>query len=210
MDTEKDKSSDINQESEEAAEETSQKSDAEELTLDSLEEALAKEKEQSGRYLSNWQRAQADLVNYKKRVGNEQAELAKYASIPLVAGLLSVLDDFERGLQSMPSKLMGLTWLEGVFLVHRKLQGILEAHGLSEIKALGEDFDPTLHEAVMYGEGDEGKVIEEMQKGFKLHDRVIRPAMVQVGQGASKEEGSEEPPEPPTPEPETEETSAAS
>jgi molecular chaperone GrpE len=210
MDTERDKSSDINQESEDAAEETSQKSDAEELTLDSLKEALAKEKEQSGRYLSNWQRAQADLVNYKKRVGNEQAELAKYASVPLVAGLLSVLDDFERGLQSMPSKLMGLTWLEGVFLVHRKLQGILEAHGLSEIKALGEDFDPTLHEAVMYGEGDEGKVIEEMQKGFKLHDRVIRPAMVQVGQGASKEEGSEETPEPPTPEPETEEKSAAS
>ena len=210
MDTERDTSSDIKGEPEKVAEDTATESDAEELDLDSLKEALAKEKEQSERYLANWQRAQADLINYKKRIEQEQTELAKYSSAALVASLLSVLDDFDRGLKNIPSKLMGLTWIEGVFLVHRKLQGILDAHGLSEIKALGEEFDPTLHEAVMYGEGDEGKVIEELQKGFKLHDRVIRPAMVQVGQRPSKKEDSEPKSETPTDHPAPEEKSPES
>ena len=157
---------------------------------DGLKDSIIEEKERSEKYLANWQRAQADLANYKKRIEQEQSAIAKYANSTLISSLLSVIDDFERALNNMPQKVMGFTWIEGIFLVHKKLQGILEAHGLSEIKALDEDFDPTMHQAVMYGDGDEGKVIEELQKGFKLHDRIIRPSMVQVGQGAAKEEES--------------------
>ncbi len=170
----------------------------EEPQVASLEESLKKEKEQAERYLANWQRVQADLVNYKKRVEQERSESAKYASWAPISSLLQVLDDFDRALRSMPANLMGLTWIEGVFLMQKKLQTILEGQGLSEITALGEDFDPNLHEAVMYGEGEEGKVVVELQKGYMLHDRVLRPSMVQVGQGTSSQnettgtEGAEE------------------
>lgn len=159
----------------------------EEPSIDSLKESLQKEKEQGERYLANWQRAQADLANYKKRIEQERGESTKYAGWALTGNLLQILDDFDRALQSMPANLMSLTWIEGVFLMQRKLHAILEGQGLSEIKALGEDFDPNLHEAVMYGEGDEGKVVVELQKGYKLHDRVLRPSMVQVGQGTKSE-----------------------
>ena len=171
--------------------------EGEDLAPQPLEETLTDVKEQSERYLANWQRAQADFINYKKRMEQERGEQAKYAATNVITSLLQVLDDLDRALKSMPSNLMGLTWVEGIFLMQKKFQTILEAYGLSEIKAVGEDFDPSLHEAVMYGVGEEGKVVEEIQRGYKLHDRVIRPSMVQVGQGTDKEEeksdeGSEE------------------
>ncbi len=83
-----------------------------------------------------------------------------------------------------------LTWVDGIRLIERKLQASLEVRGLSPIKALGEPFDPKFHEAAMHGKGKEGIVIEELQKGYKLRDRVIRPAMVVVGSG--EEEQKEE------------------
>ena len=167
---------------------SSRSNSEEEPEVESLEESLKKEKEQAERYLANWQRAQADLVNYKKRVGQESSESAKYAGWALTGSLLQTLDDFDRALRSMPANLMGLTWIEGVFLIQKKLQTILEGQGLSEISAVDEDFDPNLHEAIMYGEGEDGKVVAELQRGYMLHDRVLRPSMVQVGQGPSSEE----------------------
>ncbi len=159
---------------------------------ESIKEALAAEKERAERNLANWQRAQADFINYRKRMEQEKEELATFANASLIASLLSVLDDFERAQNSMPSSIMGITWVEGVFMMHKKLLAILESHGLSKVDALGQDFDPNLHEAVLYGEGDDGKVVEELQKGYKLRDRVLRPAMVQVGKGAKQEEAKEE------------------
>ena len=159
-----------------------------------LASALTQEKERADKNLANWQRAQADLANYKKRVEVEKQELAKFANAAFVASLLSLVDDFERARATIPDSIGGMTWVEGLFLIERKLLSTLEVSGLSEIKALDEDFDPNLHEAVMHGEGPEGKVVEEFQKGYKLHDRVIRPAMVKVGQGPAPEtsEASEE------------------
>ncbi|MBA7615902.1 Protein GrpE [subsurface metagenome] len=81
--------------------------------------------------------------------------------------------------------------MDGIRLIERKLQASLEAQGLSPIKAIGEPFDPNLHEATMYRKGEEGIVIEELQKGYMLHDRVIRPAMVVVGNGEKEEEKEE-------------------
>ena len=150
-----------------------------------LASALAQEKERADKNLANWQRAQADLANYKKRVEVEKQELAKFANAALVGSLISLVDDFERARSTIPDSILGMTWVEGLFLIERKLLATLEASGLSEIKALDEDFDPNLHEAVMHGEGPEGEVVEEFQKGYKLHERVIRPTMVKVGQGTT-------------------------
>ncbi|MCH8089938.1 MAG: nucleotide exchange factor GrpE [Chloroflexi bacterium] len=163
-----------------------------ETAPESIKEALAAEKERAERNLANWQRAQADLINYRKRMEQEKEELATFANATLIASLLSILDDFERAQNSMPSSITGITWVEGVFMMHKKLLAILESHGLSKVEALGQDFDPNLHEAVLYGEGDDGKVVEELQKGYKLRDRVLRPAMVQVGKGDRQEEAKEE------------------
>jgi len=160
--------------------------------VDSLKQALADEKAKAEEYLANWQRTQADFINFKRRTEQERSETARFANEMLILNLLPVLDDMERALDNVSAKLAGLTWVDGIALIYRKLKAILEGHGLSEIKALGEPFDPNLHEAVLYGEGEGGKVIEELQKGYKLHDRVIRPTMVKVGKKEEEEEAVEE------------------
>ncbi|MBM2826428.1 MAG: GrpE protein [Dehalococcoidia bacterium] len=132
-------------------------------------------------YLANWQRSQADFINYRRRSEQEKAEANQFANAMLILSVLPIVDDLERALTSVSKELAGFTWVEGVNLIYRKLQAILETHGLSEIQALGKPFDPNLHEAVMYGEGEEGVVIAELQKGYRLHDRVIRPTLVKVG-----------------------------
>jgi molecular chaperone GrpE len=156
--------------------------------IESLRRNLAQEKEKVERYLANWQRAQADLENFKKRSEQEKGEIAKFANAALMLNLLPTLDDLERALDSVSAKLAGLTWVDGIRLIYRKLQLALEAYGLSPIESVGKDLDPALHEAVLQGEGEEGKVIEELQRGYKLHDWVLRPAMVKVGQGKKEEE----------------------
>jgi len=159
--------------------------------METLKKIFAEEKEKAEGYLANWQRAQADFINYKRRSEQEKEEISKFANAVLMLNLLPVLDDLERALASIPPKLVGFTWVEGISLIERKLRTSLEAQGLSQIKALSEPFDPELHEAAMHGKGKEGMVVEELQKGYKLHDRVIRPAMVVVGNG-EEEENKEE------------------
>lgn len=149
----------------------------------SLRKALAEEKARAESHLANWQRAQADFINLRRRHEQERDEVTRFANATLLLSLLPVVDDLERALASVSPKLAGMTWVDGIRLIYRKLQATLDAQGLSEIKAMGETFDPHIHEATMYGEGEEGIVVEELQKGYKLHDRVIRPTMVVVGKG---------------------------
>ena len=156
--------------------------------IEALKQALAEEKEKAEGYLANWQRAQADFINYKRRSEQEKEEISKFANSLLMLNLLPVLDDLERAFASTPHHLANLTWVDGIRLIERKLQASLEAQGLSLIKAIGEPFDPQLHEAAMHSKGKEGIVIEELQKGYKLHDRVIRPTMVVVGNGEEEKE----------------------
>jgi molecular chaperone GrpE len=144
------------------------------------------------RYLENWRRAEADFENYKRRVEQERAESAKFASMSLILNILPIVDDLERAFKSIPEKLAHLTWTDGIRLIHRKLQATLEAQGVTEIKALGETFDPSVHDAVGQTAGEEGKIIEEAQRGYKLHGRVIRPSFVIVGNGSLKEENEPE------------------
>ena len=160
----------------------------EEGDLESLKKALAEEQARAEGYLASWQRAQADFANFKRRTEQERNEKVIRANAVLVLNLLPVLDDLERALDNISEKLSRLTWVDGIVLIYRKLKSTLEANGLSEIKALGELFDPNFHEAALYDDGEEGKVIEELQKGYMLHDRVLRPAMVKVGKGLMEKE----------------------
>ena len=152
-----------------------------------LKEMLAEAKAKAEANLAGWQRAQADFLNYKKRSEQEKQNLSKFANSVLILNLLPVLDDFERAYSSIPPKMAKLSWVDGIKLIERKLWAVLQAQGLSPIKALGEPFDPQFHEAIRQDKGKEGIVIEEIQKGYLLEDRVIRPSKVVVGNGEAKE-----------------------
>lgn len=156
------------------------------------EQALAEAKAEAEEYLAGWQRAKADFINYKRRSEQEKEEIGKFANAMLISSLLPVLDDLERALSSIPPRLAKAEWVKGIRLIERKLRANLEAQGLSAIEALGEPFDPNLHEAMRQDKGEEGIVIAEIQKGYKLHDRVIRPSKVVVGGGEEAEEEAEE------------------
>jgi molecular chaperone GrpE len=127
-------------------------------------------------------RMTADFANYRKRNDAERGEFAKFAKAELIAKLLDVLDGYDRALATVPDDVKGQPWVEGMWLVERKLRRVLESEGLEAIDALGKPFDPYLHQAVAHIESDarEGTVIEEHQKAYRLHDRVIRPALVTV------------------------------
>lgn len=171
----------IPRESEENSQEAAKVSEVGELRKE-----LVEEKARAEANLAGWQRERADFINYKRRVEQEMEDISKCAASELIFRILPVLDDFERALGCLPSGLGDVAWVDGVRAVKRKLRSILESKGLSEIKALGEPFDPNLHEAVMTGVGEEGTVVGEMEKGYKLHDKVLRPTKVIVGGGEEK------------------------
>jgi len=161
---------------------------AETEDIETLKKMLAEQTEKAESYLANWQRAQADLINYKRHSEQERQEISQFANSILILNLLPILDDLERAFNSTPPELTSLAWVDGIRLIDRKLRASLEAQGLSQIKALGEAFDPHLHEAVRQDKGTEGTVVEEVQKGYNFRDRVIRPSKVVVGNGEEKEE----------------------
>lgn len=131
-----------------------------------------------------WLRAVADYKNFKRRVDQERADLIRGASSGLLLKILPVVDDFDRAMNSAPADIVTTSWFEGFKLIAQKLQTLLESEGATPIDALGQDFDPNQHEAVIYeaaAEGQDGKVIAELQRGYKLRDRILRPTMVKVG-----------------------------
>ena len=158
----------------------------------SAEDHLAKAREDAQKYLANWQRAEADFQNYKKRTEQERDELRRFGNVSIIINLLPVLDDFERAFSSLDSHLAGLSWFDGIYLIYRKLSQLLENAGVRPIESEGQPFDPRFHEAVAHVEGEEGKVLSEVQRGYKLHDRVLRPAMVVVGKGKTEEERTDQ------------------
>jgi molecular chaperone GrpE len=143
----------------------------------------------AGDYKADLQRMAADFANYRKRNEAERTEFAKFAKADLITKLLDVLDGYDRALASVPEDLKGQPWVEGMWLVERKLRQILEGEGLEPIDSLGKPFDPYIHEAVAHVESDEpeGTVTQEHQKAYRLHDRVIRPALVSVAKAKNKE-----------------------
>ena len=148
-----------------------------------LERELEETRERAEENLRNWQRSAADFANFRRRTDEERADVAQFGKALLVGKLLTVLDDFERALGSIPEDLAGLSWVEGVRLVDRKLRAVLESEGVTPIEALGQQFDPNVHEAVLHEETadhPDNEVTGELQRGYRLGERVIRPTLVKV------------------------------
>lgn len=158
--------------------------DQKDAEIEALKKQLADAEAKAKEYLDGWQRARAEFANYKKRQEADNASLRQFAIGGFVGRILPVLDDFERAAKTLPHNLRGLTWIDGVLLIQRKMQLVLESEGVKPIEVAPNTlFDPTLHEAISHDEAegiDSGNIIEEVQKGYKLGDRVIRPALVRV------------------------------
>ena len=137
-----------------------------------------------------YHRAYSDAVDFSRRSGERHGAELQYATAPVLMQLLSSVDDLERAFGSMPESMLRLTWVEGILLIYRRLQGTLEANGATEIEAADAAFDPNLHEAISRVAGPEGRIVEVLQKGYMLHDRVLRPALVQVGDGTGSEQST--------------------
>jgi len=140
-------------------------------------------------YLDLAQRAQADFANYKRRTAQELEQKVRDANASLLTQLLPVLDDLERALTSVPEDVAEHSWAQGISLIGQKLDRLLEQQGLERIGGEGDIFDPHVHEAVAYEEHpvyDEGQVASVYRPGYRLRDRVLRPAQVVVARGSSR------------------------
>ena len=133
-------------------------------------------------------RSQADFENYKKRASREKGEAIKYANSALLQQLVSVLDNFELGLAAAKGQSHESPIYSGMVLVQKQLNDLLAENGLEPIEAEGKKFDPNLHEAIGHepGESPEGTVIRQARRGYRLKDRLLRPARVVVSSGPAK------------------------
>lgn len=155
--------------------------------IEELKKALEEEKKKAAEYLADAQRERADYQNLKKRTELERQESLYLINAEFIRKLLPVLDDMERAFNMVDPQWQNSTWIEGFRIIQRNLQDILRAHGCQAIECVGQPFDPSIHEAVAYEEGEEGMVISEHRKGYTMNNRVLRAPQVTVGKGKSDE-----------------------
>ncbi len=154
-------------------------------SLEGQLESLKAEVEESNREKDQFrqlaQRVQADFTNYKRRSEDEWGEHQKYANTNLILKLLPVLDDLDLAIDHAAKSAADASWLEGIILIQRKFQAMLETEDLVKIEVEGKEFDPLEHQAMAYKEStdhSEGQILEVIRDGYKLPGRVIRPALV--------------------------------
>lgn len=148
-----------------------------------LPDEMAQLSAQAAEYLDGWQRARAELANYKKRVEKERKAAYVRAAGDILTQQLDVLDDLERALEDRPTEGDPAIWADGIELVRRKVLALLENHDVETINAVGQPFDPNFHEAISHEDTDEarpGHVIDVVKQGYRMGDRVLRPALVRV------------------------------
>lgn len=180
-------------EEKETPEDTAVRADEQDLDAgvdreESIEDAVDLSQE-IDHYKSIAQRAQADLVNYRNRSIQELEETKRTVQFGLLSRFISVADDLERAMENLPEEAQN-EWSEGVALVLRNLEKILELEGVVQIESLGKPFDPKEHEALLYEENTEiedGQVVNVIQQGYRLNERIIRPARVIVSKFIEKE-----------------------
>lgn len=159
------------------------------------EESLAAKDEELQQVREALARARADFANFRRRTQQEQEEQGKFATALLVAEFLPILDNFERALDTIPRELRFFSWLQGVDLVHQMARNVLEKRGLEPIDTQDKPFDPNYHEVVLREGEDDGSdvvVLEELQKGYVMYDRVLRPSLVKVGPPQSEDDAAEQ------------------
>ena len=145
---------------------------------------IARLQGQAAEYLDGWQRARAEFANYKKRIEREQEESRARVVADLLQDFTAILDDLERALKDRPADGESAAWASGIDMIYRKLTAVLDAEGVKPIlPAAGEVFDPNVHEAVSHESSDahsEGQIIDVIHQGYRIGERVIRPALVRV------------------------------
>ncbi len=150
-----------------------------------LEEQLTAAKVESAVNLDGWQRARAELANARKRFDKERLEAYPNAVADIAGKLLPALDDFERAMQNIPAEIADNKWFEGLRLVQRKLNATLEGFQVATIETVGHPFNPNWHEALMQEASEKyesGVIVRELQKGYRIGERIIRPALVVVAE----------------------------
>ncbi|MEX2546760.1 MAG: nucleotide exchange factor GrpE [Chloroflexota bacterium] len=158
--------------------------------LDELRNQLLKAEQEAADNKQGWQRTAADFANYRRRTEQDRDQMIGLANEVLLSKLLTIADDFDRAIANMPPELAGMSWVEGIAAIDRKLRLLLDSEGLTPIEAVGKPFDPREHEAVVQEETTnvpEGTVTAELQRGYRIRDRVLRPAMVAVAKNSSQE-----------------------
>ena len=167
--------------------------------VEKLERELEQARAQVEEYLDGWRRTQAEFANYKKRQRAQEGTVRELANADLLRKLLPTLDDFERAIATVPDAIWKLSWIQGLLLVKRGLEVVLESEGVEPIDVARKTFDPFFHEAVTYEEApgyEEGQIIGEVQQGYVLGDRVLRPALVRVAKAPAASQKPEPEPEP--------------
>jgi len=150
---------------------------------DALREALETAQTSGASNLEGWQRERAEFSNYKKRIDREHTQLTQTITGSIIKKYLVILDDLDLALKARPTEGEGAAWAAGVELVARKLTSILESEGIERINESNVPFDPNIHEAISNEENpdiESGYVIEVVRQGFKLGEKILRPAMVRV------------------------------
>lgn len=148
-----------------------------------LAKELQQAQDKAREFFEGWQRERADFANYKRRVDRDQQSLSQTIKGDVIKKYLPILDDLQRALKTRPTEGPAGSWADGIELVTRKLQNILEAEGVKRIPAEQEEFNPSRHEAITHEDSSEhksGQIIEVVQEGYTLGDRVLRPALVRV------------------------------
>jgi molecular chaperone GrpE len=154
-----------------------------------LEAKLAVAEQQRDEYLSGWQRAKADFINYKKDEMKRSEEAARYGSQDLIKEIITIMDDFDLALRVI-EKNGGANGVDkGIYLIRSKIEDVLKKRGLEKIMLKpGDDFDPSFAEAMLEvpSEHPPGAIVEEIEPGYRLHDKIIRPARVIISKGNEK------------------------
>ncbi len=151
--------------------------------VSALKIALEEMDKKAEEYLDGWQRSRAEFANYKKRILRENIDIRQVARGEVIKLYLDIVDDLDRALQEKPETGDGETWSEGIEIIFQKLRARLESEGIKPMNPIGEEFDPNIHEALMKEESEEfesGQIIEVMQEGYWIGDKVLRPALVRV------------------------------
>jgi molecular chaperone GrpE len=152
--------------------------------IDALKAELAESQQNSEELLAALQRERAEFLNFKRRTAEERDRDLGLANEDLIRKVLTLADDFDRAIEARPASIAEDAWFEGIAAIDRKLRTLLESEGVSRIDAdPGQPFDPREHEAIVNVPGTgrpEGEIVEEVRRGYRLRDRVIRPALVAV------------------------------
>lgn len=140
-------------------------------------------KKKTDEFSEGWQRERAEFANYRKRVERDREMERQNSKIDIIKKYLAVHDDFERAMKNLPPENLQAAWLDGLKLIDQKLKNLLEGEGIAPIPAENAAFDPALHEAISHEDNpdfESGQIIEVVQKGYTIGERVIRPALVRV------------------------------